>query len=890
MIMLSCPPLRHAAPRRVLLPGICAALLLAASCGDGGTGPTPKPDPQNPVPSISSVDPAAVPQYSDSVTMTITGSGFVNGAVVRLNGTARLTTYVSASQLQAVLPLAATQEAMPVQVTVFNAAPGGGESAAVPLPVEHRVPTMATLSPGGAMQGDSAFVLEVTGIGFARASVIRWNGADRPTTFVDPYHLTARIAAADLDSVGTAEVTVFNPAPGGGTSEPRDFATVVRPNPVPYLSTLSPDTVLVDVGGAITVMGSGFMAGTTVQVGGFSPTPTVVSPTELRFTLEPQQVPERGYAQVQLTNPEPAGGRSGQRTLVVASPAPTLVSLSPAVVPIGADSQVVRLTGTGFTRGSSVTVQRVPAETRYVSPTELDVVLPASELSRFHSLVIHVFNIAPGGGYSGGLLLPVQNPAPVAQTVTPARAAAGRADSLVLTIAGSRFNRFTIVHFGGTPRTTQFVSETELRTVLPPGDVDTPGAFAITVVTPEPGGGSSAAGTLTLTASAPVITALPAYGASAGRPGYALVVHGTGFIRSSVIRWNGQARPTTYISGTRLEMTVTNADMASPGTAQVSVHTPGVGTSDSRRITIRTPGSASVTGLRVLELPAADLVYDGARNRLYASITAGTRSNTVVRINPATGEIDGSVGVGSNPGKLALSSDGSTLWVGLNGSSQVRRVALPAFTAEAAFSLAYGKPDQLHAVPGQPGSVVVVTDGTMTVYDNGAARSGRGHSNSVAFGESAAVMYGYINASSEFGFRTFRLNAQGLTETNVHTNLLDGYSTHIRYAAGRVYGSTGRVVDAGRRVRVGTFAVDPFPSTFAVDAQLGRAFFIHSDQGQLSVFDLNTFQELGSAFVTFMNNPHPVHAIERLVRWGPNGLAGNDGERIYIFRSALAGP
>ena len=44
------------------------------------------------------------------------------------------------------------------------------------------------------------------------------NGADRTTTFVSSTRITATIPAADIATAGTASVTVYTPAPGGGTS------------------------------------------------------------------------------------------------------------------------------------------------------------------------------------------------------------------------------------------------------------------------------------------------------------------------------------------------------------------------------------------------------------------------------------------------------------------------------------------------------------------------------------------------------------------------------------------------------------------------------------------------------------------------------------------------
>ena len=885
---------RTGRPLRALLRrSLCAAaLLLPAACGDGGTGPTPRPDPQNPTPSITSLDPARLLQWSDSVTVTVTGSGFVNGAVVRLNGAARLTTFISGSQVTAVVPASHMQQAGTVQVSVFNPAPGGGESAAAALPVEHRKPDLLSLEPGGTLHGSEAFTLSVHGVGFTQGSVVRWNGADRPTTFVSLGTVTAQISAADVAQAGTAEITVFSPAPGGGTSGVRVFTVAVRPNPAPAVATLSPSAVTVQTGAAFTLTGSGFMPGSQVWVGGFAPTTTYVSPTELRFALEGSNLPNPGFAAIHVVNPTPGGGSSNFVQLRVENPAPVLTAISPQQAGIGQDSLVVQLTGTGFVAGTQVYLNGFPSSivTRRISPTELQVVLSAGLANQHTTHRFRAFNTQPGGGLSNELGLTLVNPAPVVQSISPAQSQAGQ-DSLVVRVTGSGFLLNTQVRFAESPRTTRFVSRTALDVVLSAADLDEVGSFAITAFTPTPGGGTSAPVNLTLAATVPVLTGLPSNGASAGRPGFALVVHGSGFLASSVVRWNGAARETRYISNTRLETTLSDADVASPGTASISVHTPGVGTSAASQLTIRAPGAVSVNGLRVLELPAMDLAYDAARSRIYASIASGPRANTVVRIDPATGVIDGSVGVGSIPGKLALSSDGSTLWVGVDGAKQVRRVALPAFTAGAAFSTGFGSADELHAMPGHPNTVAVLSAGMITVYDNGVARPRQGGgASTIAFGESAAVMYGYNNMSSGFDFSTYRVDEEGVTLVRENGNLMGGYYQTILHAGGRVYGRFGTVVDPGRQVRVGVLQAGSLPSAHMVDAGLGRAYFIDSGSGELRVFDLNTFQPLGSVYVSSMNSEHPANSYERLVRWGTDGLAVNDGQRIYLFRSPVAGP
>ena len=62
------------------------------------------------------------------------------------------------------------------------------------------------------------------------------------TTFVNNTQLTAVITAADIATAGTANVTVFNPTPGGGESATAATFTITATNPLPAITTLSPNS------------------------------------------------------------------------------------------------------------------------------------------------------------------------------------------------------------------------------------------------------------------------------------------------------------------------------------------------------------------------------------------------------------------------------------------------------------------------------------------------------------------------------------------------------------------------------------------------------------------------------------------------------------------------
>lgn len=94
-----------------------------------------------------------------------------------------------------------------------------------PEPVQpHPAPRINTVLPFVAYAGGARFTLEVLGTDFVPASVIRWNGNDRPTTFDHDGRLTATIEGGDIPAQGVVSVAVWTPAPGGGLSNAMSVA------------------------------------------------------------------------------------------------------------------------------------------------------------------------------------------------------------------------------------------------------------------------------------------------------------------------------------------------------------------------------------------------------------------------------------------------------------------------------------------------------------------------------------------------------------------------------------------------------------------------------------------------------------------------------------------
>src|SRR5262249_50886051 len=152
------------------------------------------------------------------------------------------------------------------------------------------------------------------------------NGAGRTTTFVSSTQLTAAIPASDIAAAGVLSITVFNPAPGGGTSTPVVFTVTV---PAPILTSISPSTA--SAGGpafTLTATGSNFVSGSVVQVNGSNRTTTFVSGTQLTAAIPAGDIASSGSQAIGVINPD--GSTSSTVSLAVNNPSPSLSSISPA--------------------------------------------------------------------------------------------------------------------------------------------------------------------------------------------------------------------------------------------------------------------------------------------------------------------------------------------------------------------------------------------------------------------------------------------------------------------------------------------------------------------------------------------------------------------------------
>jgi hypothetical protein len=139
---------------------------------------------------------------------------------------------------------------------------------------------------------------------------------------------------------------------------------------------------------------------------------------------------------------------------------------------------------------------------------------------------------------SDAIVFRVQYPAPQAQSLSPASAAAGSGPTKV-TVTGVGFFITSQITFDGAPAATTFVDGTHVEATLSASQLSVADTISVRVVNPAPGGGTSSALSFSVTNGVPSISALNPSSVTAGSPDRSVTIFGSGFVSTSTVKSNG---------------------------------------------------------------------------------------------------------------------------------------------------------------------------------------------------------------------------------------------------------------------------------------------------------------------------------------------------------------
>jgi streptogramin lyase len=637
-----------------------------------------------PPPVITSLVPPSAVAGSSGFSLTVNGSGFVNGATATFGGASRVVTFVNSGQITiAVLTSDLVSVGTPA-VIVTNPA-GGGSSNSVNFSVT-AVPLVPTIT--AVMSNNNPSILGQS-VMFTASVTPQSDPIPLPSGTVTFKDGTITLGTGTLSS-GTATLTTSLLAPGshsitavyGGDSNYSGSTSIaisqVVNNPVPVIiPPLVPASIIAGSAGfTLTVNGSGFVNGATATFGGTGRSVTFVNSGQVTIAVQTADVATAGAPAVIVTNPGPGGGASNSVNFAVNNPIPAITSISPTTVSANSGQFTLTVNGSGFISSSTVDWIGSPQATTFVSATKLTAIITNAEIQSANpSVPVIVVNQAPGGGTSNTEFFNVTTAVPTLASLVPNSAIAG-GPQFTLTVNGSNFLSNAEVEWNGSERSTTFVNAGQLTATITMADIQTAGTASVTVFNPMaiPGVVSAAiplgapAGTtsnpLTFTINAanplPTLTSLSPNTTAAGGSAFTLTISGTNFIGSTTAQWNGSPRSTTFVSSTQVTAAITAADIASMGTAPVTVvnPTPGGGTSNALTFTItdfsvaNTSGSKTVTAGQVAMYTINAAGLGGNFPGTVTFSASGLPAATTASFNPPTA----APGAGTVPTTLTLTT------------------------------------------------------------------------------------------------------------------------------------------------------------------------------------------------------------------------------------------
>ena len=436
------------------------------------------------------------------------------------------------------------------------------------------------------------------------------------------------------------------------------------------------------------------------------------------------------------------------------------------------------------------------------------------------------------------------------------------------------------------------------------------GTFAIASNDPvNPTVSVTLSGTALATYPQPTISGLNPSAIALGSAAQNITIRGANFFPTSTIVVAGETIPSITVGSASLSFTLDPSLLTTVGEIPITLINPS-------------PGGASnsfpLTVYRTVPVSAASLIYNTANQLLYASIpsSSSTNPNTVVSIDPATGNIGTPIPVGNNPGKLAVSSDGAYLYLGSNGDHTLQRINLSTSQVDRTFPLPTDSLTgtttvlNMQGVPGSPTSVVAGLsrpaspgEAGAVLYNDAGQVSFLGNTfqthnygiDSFTFTSDPSVFYAYPFNSAFFGITG--VSASGLTVVTQPGGGCCNQTTGSIVASdgSLLYTNSGQVWNPSTQALLGTYSNSPtlfYETSVVPDTPNGRTYFLDSSGGSgptILSFDQGSYTKAASLSVSGTNS---FGAVD-LARWGVDGFAfrvyaGTSADQVVILRSSLA--
>ena len=189
-------------------------------------------------------------------------------------------------------------------------------------------------------------------------------------------------------------------------------------------------------------------------------------------------------------------------SVTISARPPQLGSVEPSFFTVGDPGTMITVTGTDFNYQSRIVWNGSLLDTTFVNATTLQSMVEATSLHQASLVEIEVVHAEDPNLRSTPYALTIFNPQATISTLTPNTAQVGT-PSFTLTVDGVNFVSGAMIRWNGQPKSTTFISNSQLQSTITTEDLAVSGEINVSVLNPEPNQGASNAFRFTVTRSDP---------------------------------------------------------------------------------------------------------------------------------------------------------------------------------------------------------------------------------------------------------------------------------------------------------------------------------------------------------------------------------------------------
>ncbi|GAB4298373.1 MAG: hypothetical protein Kow0090_13830 [Myxococcota bacterium] len=549
----------------------------------------------NPTPEIAEIVPSKITTGKEPAAITVKGNGFVAETSIKIAGKELVSKFVDSNTIIFDLPESLRADVAILPITAHTPIPGGGAAKPVNLEIQYPEPKLNSLEPDGIRANSPPFELTFKGMNFVKQSSAVFDGQSLPTLFVSPEELKAKVPATAIVKAHKALVKVVTPTPGGG--ETREIEFIVQ-NPYPTLKSVSPEKILAgSPQTALTISGSEFVPGTVARLEGTELKTTFSQETQLSAVIPKEMLSKARETEITLFSPAPGGGESKPFKIVVENPVPKLEKVSPPDSLLSDKDIEATLFGAGFNETTVASLDDKELSIKSLEAGKLTVIIPAVELAKGMERKISCKNPPPLGGKSNEIPFTVKNPLPKPSSLAP-QVVIIRSKDFEIKVAGEKFVPGAKLLLDDKPLQTDFLSESELKAVIPTAKVSVVGKLSVSAENPPPGGGKAGKLSLSVENPLPSLSAMTPAEKLRKSGAFTLTLTGKDFVKGAKALWEGKPLATDFVSYEKLTVKVPETNIEDARPFKISVENPSPGGGKSKELTfLSTNPEAEITAL-----------------------------------------------------------------------------------------------------------------------------------------------------------------------------------------------------------------------------------------------------------------------------------------------------